>query len=873
MPKSIRVPNKNWQELDGVQEPFSIRRFQGVSTMNPMAMEPGYAADLNNVSSLSYPSLSVRPGISTVTSVGHPVRFSTVAGRMGVLLEATVKNLLSYVDSVAETGSNWQTASFPFGSSGSYSAIATATSPVLFGSYSLRIPSGVYFAVLQNKIQLTVSPNEPLTFSVYVTQVGTSGVYVYPAIQFIKGTQIIKTVVGEQKAPTSNWQRYVVTTYSDEELIATYGNTFRIDLFVVKTSNSGDVYFDGAQFEHNAYATPFSPGGTYVIREALCLTNNGLLQASQGSIELAVVPTQSIPTQNRYILDCGGSTNSNLSIYIGTDGKLRVEYGTGTGTITLVSTSILNTGLPYDIAVRWSAQGVDLFVNGVLEAGSATPPAFSFGPNIFLGTDKNGTLPLGGLLDYVRISSVRRNNADIAYTASSGPTMDSYTTALFHFDTSFEGVTPNGTVYANIVFINEMGSQPDIYPADETRFTGLGVLKDDTFLAITAGRARSVKPDGSVGEPLISGLPSSSVWSFTNFQGNFTNMNIVAADGNTTFAFDGNVVTLLSTAPSGLKYVTSYANRVYGAVGDTLHYSALRKADDWQTANDAGSIRIETEEGDEITGLKPSNDFLMIFKRYSMFELRGTGPSSFRLIQVSDNIGCVSHNSIVAIGGALYWLGSDSIYRYSGGAAPESDFALAVKGYVDRITKGHEHRACAATDGRRYYVALPIDGSQDPNILLEYDPTFQVWTVWTPPSEVRALAVRRGTVYAALKNGNLVKFDQTAATDDGQPISWSWESPPLGSGTYITRKRWYDMWVVVDLSAGSTLNVYLSPKPEGNDSWTLIKTVSAQTDMQSLRIILPVNLIAFANWVRVRLEGTGPAKVHELAYRERILPL
>src|SRR5690606_6963904 len=105
-----------------------------------------YAADLNNVSSLSYPSLSVRPGISTVTSVGHPVRFATVAGRMGVLLEATVKNLLSYVNSVAEAGSDWRTASFPFGSGGTYGSIGTSTSPVLFGSYSLRIPPGVYFA-------------------------------------------------------------------------------------------------------------------------------------------------------------------------------------------------------------------------------------------------------------------------------------------------------------------------------------------------------------------------------------------------------------------------------------------------------------------------------------------------------------------------------------------------------------------------------------------------------------------------------------------------------------------------------------------------------------------------------------------------------
>ena len=93
---------------------------------------------------------------------------------------------------------------------------------------------------------------------------------------------------------------------------------------------------------------------------------------------------------------------------------------------------------------------------------------------------------------------------------------------------------------------------------------------------------------------MANGLNASAKWSFTNFKGNFTDVSLVAANGKDPVkVYNGTTITNLANAPTGMNYVVGHENRLYGAVKNTLHYSALRKATDWSTVDESGQIVIK----------------------------------------------------------------------------------------------------------------------------------------------------------------------------------------------------------------------------------------------------------------------------------------
>lgn len=394
---------------------------------------------------------------------------------------------------------------------------------------------------------------------------------------------------------------------------------------------------------------------------------------------------------------------------------------------------------------------------------------------------------------------------------------------------------------------------------------GLGVWKDTELHAVVGGGWKKYS-NGWSGD-LILGVSQTALPSFCNFQGNFSDINLLMANGvDAVKTYNGSTVTNLANAPAGLNYIDTHDNRVYGVVGNSIKFSALRKATDWTTVDDAGEVVVETPNGEKLGGLKAGPGHVVGFKPHSMHELYGTGPINYRLMPVSDKVGTDANGSILSVDGVLYFKGLDGIYQYAGGAKPRNDFALPVQWYIDNINKSNAYKSVASTDGRRYYLAVPVGTATEPDTILEYDPQFGTWYVWNIGKNVTALVNMQGTMYAGTSDGYVYSFGGTST----EVVDWLWESKPFGSGPLSARKNWYKLWYVIDLPTGSTCNVYLSGKPEGED-WTLVKSVTASNDIQSSQVIIPVGMVANKNWMRVKLTGTGPATMHELTRQERVM--
>lgn len=114
-------------------------------------------------------------------------------------------------------------------------------------------------------------------------------------------------------------------------------------------------------------------------------------------------------------------------------------------------------------------------------------------------------------------------------------------------------------------------------------------------------------------------------------------------------------------APADPKYAALFAGRLvlagYSSNKSALSLSAPNDDTDFDAANDA----IELNVGDEIVGLKTFRDVLYIFCQNSIFSLSGSTTDDFIVKAVTTELGCISADSIVEVGGDVLFLAADGI--------------------------------------------------------------------------------------------------------------------------------------------------------------------------------------------------------------------
>lgn len=325
--------------------------------------------------------------------------------------------------------------------------------------------------------------------------------------------------------------------------------------------------------------------------------------------------------------------------------------------------------------------------------------------------------------------------------------------------------------------------------------------------------------------------------------------------------YDGTTLTTISGAPANSSFIATHSNRFFLAnkKDNLLSFSGLRDASDWSSTDPytgSGKITVETADGELPTGLTTFADHVVMFKRSTMFELFGTDSTNFQMKGPVD-VGCVSDRTILPTKYGLYFLSVDGFYRYGGGSAPEK-VSDAVKHYMNSINLTNAHHCCAGFDGRFIYLSLVTDTNTLPNVTLKHDVTTGSWWV---ESYVATCYYQDGqTLYFGTADGKVMKVGGT--TDNGAAINWSIETKPFSDGDETIRKVIHKLWVIADIEVGSTLSVSYAGAAEGG-TWTTVATETNPTGrIQSLRI--PVIVRAPETWFRLKLSGTGKAKIHRI---------
>lgn len=358
-------------------------------------------------------------------------------------------------------------------------------------------------------------------------------------------------------------------------------------------------------------------------------------------------------------------------------------------------------------------------------------------------------------------------------------------------------------------------------------------------------------------------LPTSAlnILNVTNFMDKLyltmDNSKVIEVDSSWT-------VTVLSEAPKAID-IAAHANRLYAIYDNLLHYSGLREVNNWNTVNESGTIQVDTVNGEDLTAITMFSNHIVTYSKNGVYELYGTGPINYEPVTISRDIGCVAARSIVELKQNLFWLGTDGVYVYNGGTIPKKISWPAEK-YFKRINPTAEHKACAGSDGRRYFIAIPVDSSTVNNLVLVYDTEVGEWYVHDYEHDITQFMKYQEELYHS-SSTQVFLMEQEPNTD----VEWYWTSKPFSDGDTSKRVNWYKLYMIVDLPVGSTLKVYLSLSPD-EDDWELLDTITPNTDLMRYKLIVPLGMAYDVDWVRIKLEGVGPCIVHEIQRYLRAKP-
>jgi len=113
-------------------------------------------------------------------------------------------------------------------------------------------------------------------------------------------------------------------------------------------------------------------------------------------------------------------------------------------------------------------------------------------------------------------------------------------------------------------------------------------------------------------------------------------------------------------APVGAKYLIEYNAMLFAADGDQLRFTPIGRPWAWPAD-------FYLDIPGTITGIGKTPIGLLVFTRYKTILVTGTGPTTLAQQNITNDQGCISHDSIVNIKGQAVWLSLQGICKSAGG--------------------------------------------------------------------------------------------------------------------------------------------------------------------------------------------------------------
>lgn len=249
--------------------------------------------------------------------------------------------------------------------------------------------------------------------------------------------------------------------------------------------------------------------------------------------------------------------------------------------------------------------------------------------------------------------------------------------------------------------------------------------------------------------------------------------------------------------------LSRHAERIWGtgAKGypDDIFYSRPYDPFDWTGVEETpelggGVIKQPTWDGDAFISLNPFGGYLLAVKPHTVFEIRGSDPSSFTITEAYGTDGPMQARTVCVDRARMYYLAESGLGLYDG-----SSMQLLSRDALHETMRmrmaGSEGKATACMCGHVYYLALCIRESESDTILennavIEFDAERGTFML-RRGIRVKDFYALGGRVYYTQADSpyDVLRYnDPESGSYLGQPIESRWETPWMDLGKAY-RKR------------------------------------------------------------------------------------
>lgn len=287
-----------------------------------------------------------------------------------------------------------------------------------------------------------------------------------------------------------------------------------------------------------------------------------------------------------------------------------------------------------------------------------------------------------------------------------------------------------------------------------------------------------------------------------------------AQDGMICIRGDDMTATVVPT-PKKFGVIARHAERIWGTAieddPDMLVYSAPFDPFNWEQNDEipedgAGDIMQPSWDGDSFMALATFGSQLLAFKKSRVWRVMGTNPGEYVFAEQFG--GGTSYPYTIAVSGSrVLMLGDDGILQYNGETVAPY-YQEYASGVFDRVNKAAISKAFACLWNNTYYCALPVDGSQDNNVVLMYDTVERTWLL-REGVEVEAFLPTPTALYytSASTPGHVWRWHEDAWAEGRQAERMTWVTPWQDFGLKNVSTSGYQVYLTVECKAACALNI------------------------------------------------------------------
>jgi len=277
------------------------------------------------------------------------------------------------------------------------------------------------------------------------------------------------------------------------------------------------------------------------------------------------------------------------------------------------------------------------------------------------------------------------------------------------------------------------------------------------------------------------------------------------ANGTVFKQWDGTTLSDVSGSPPIGKYVVFRKDRLYvagvSANPNRLYFCDTGDPTTWNAGTNY--IDIRSNDGDVITGIMPMRDYLVIYKRNSIWLLSGNSAANFFLTQVSETVGCKASGTLVPFENVHYFLHDTGIYAFDGSSP--INVSDKVQPEIDGIQRQYFENAKAVVYKRQYWLSYTASGTAN-NSILAHDLRLGVWSIlkglFASSFCIWAGGDDSGEIYAGDSQDGFVRKLDTGTADDGAEIETKFMSKSFDlDGNPLRYKEIKQIFLITSLSA------------------------------------------------------------------------